>query len=219
MVRLTWGAFAAFLLTGIAAPAARGQDQPLKLAYINSAVILQSTPGRAQAESTFQRELAGFQQQVNVLQAQFDSAVTEFNRTSLVLSPSAKQQRQQELGQMQQRTQQQVQELRDRATAREQELMAPITQRVTAVIEGIRAEFNYAMVFDAAAQSGALVSADRALDISPLVIQRLQAGAGQQAPAAVQPSATPPMQPQAQAADTTQRTPARPSRGTRPPRP
>ncbi len=212
MVRLTGAALAAFLLVGITAPPARAQDQPLKLAYINSTVILQGTPGRAQAESTFQRELTGFQQQVNVLQAQFDSAVGEFNRTSLVLSPAAKQQRQQDLAQMQQRTQQQVQDLRDRATAREQELMAPIMQRVNAVIEGIRAEFNYAMIFDAAAQSGALVTADRSLDISQLVIQRLQAGAGQPAPAAVQPSANPPLP-----ADTTQRAPARPPRGTRPP--
>jgi len=218
MVRLTGAAFAAFLLVGLVAPNARGQNPPLKLAYINSNVILQSTPGRAQAESTFQRELVGFQQQVAVLQAQFDSAVTEFNRTSLVLSPSAKQQRQQELAQMQQRTQQQVQDLQTRATAREQELMAPITQRVTAVIEGIRAEFNYAMVFDAAAQSGSLVTADRSLDISQLVIQRLQAGAGQPTPGAVEPAAAPPLQPQAQPADTTQHPAARPAR-TRSPRP
>jgi Skp family chaperone for outer membrane proteins len=219
MVRLTGAALAAFLLAGFSAPAARAQGQPLKLAYINSQVILQSTPGRAQAESTFQRELAGFQQQVTVLQAQFDSAVTEFNRTSLVLSPAAKQQRQQELAQMQQRTQQQVQELRDRAGAREAELLQPIMNRVNAVIEGIRAEFNYAMVFDAAAQNGGLVTADRALDISPLVIQRLQAGAGQPAaPGAVQPSANPPMP--AQPADTTRPAPAaRPPRTTRPPRP
>jgi outer membrane protein len=219
MVRLTRAAFAAFLLVGIAAPAARGQGQPLKLAYINSNIILQSTPGRAQAESTFQRELVGFQQQVGVLQAQFDSAVTEFNRTSVVLSPTAKQARQAELGQMQQRTQQQVQDLRDRATSREQELMAPIMQRVQAVLEGIRAEFNYSMIFDAASQSGSLVTADRTLDISQLVITRLQAGAGQQAPGAVQPSATPPL-PAAQPADTTQRPAARPPRATpRPPRP
>jgi Skp family chaperone for outer membrane proteins len=219
MVRLTRTAFAAFLLVGLVAPSARGQGQPLKLAYINSNVILQATPGRAQAESTFQRELLGFQQQVTVLQTQFDSAVNEFNRTSVVLSPTAKQARQAELGQMQQRTQQQVQELRDRATTRESELMAPIMQRVQAVLEGVRAEFNYSMIFDAAAQSGSLVTADRALDISQLVIQRLQAGAGQQAPPAVQPSATPPLP--AQPADTTQRpAAARPPRTTpRPPRP
>ncbi|HTT66830.1 MAG TPA: OmpH family outer membrane protein [Gemmatimonadales bacterium] len=216
MVRVSGAAWAAFLLIGFAMPA-RGQGAPPKLAYINSNVILQNTPGRAEAESTFQRELAVMQQQVNVLQSQFDSAVSEFNRTSLVLSPSAKQQRQTELSQLQQRTQQQVQSLRDSASVREQQLMAPIMQRVQAVIEGIRAEGNYAMIFDAAAQGGSLISADRSLDLSQLVIQRLQAGGGQPAPA-VQPSATPPLP--AQPADSAaQRPAARPPRGTRPPRP
>jgi hypothetical protein len=94
---------------------------------------------------------------------------------------------------------------------------------VTAVIEGIRAEFNYSMIFDASATGGVLVSADRSLDISPLVIQRLQAGAGAAAPpaAGIQPAGAPPLP----AADTARARPdslrARPdSQRTRPrPRP
>ena len=46
------------------------------------------------------------------------------------------------------------------------------------IIEGIRAEFNYSMIFDASAQGGGLITADRSLDISQLVIQRLQAAGG-----------------------------------------
>lgn len=226
MVRMSGAALAALLIAGLTT-AARAQtqtQQPVKLAFINSTVILQSTPGRAAAESTFQRDFAGFQQQVTVLQAQFDSAVNEFQRTSLVLSPSAKQQRQNELAQMRDRTQQQVQDLNDRARQREQELMAPIYARVNTVVEAIRVEFSYAMIFDAAAQGGALVTADRALDISPLVIQRLQALGGAPTAPGVQASPTPPLT--APAADSTPRPPQpaqaqpapRPARP-RPPRP
>lgn len=202
MARMTGAAAAVALLAALAAaPAARAQavgpqGQPLKIAYINSQVILANTPGRAEAESTFNREMAGYQAQVQTLQSQLDSAVAEYNRTSLVLSPSAKQQKEQLLRDMEARTRQQVNDLNQRAQQREQELTSPIMQRVTAVIEGIRAEFNYSMIFDAAANGGALVSADRSLDISPLVIQRLQAGAGA-APAAaapgVQPGGAPPL--------------------------
>jgi outer membrane protein len=224
MGRVTGAALAVVLLAGLAAaPAAQRQDpqgQSLKLAFINSQMILAATPGRSEAESTFNRELAGYQAQVQTLQRQLDSAVAEYNRTSLVLSPSAKQQREQTIRDMEARTRQQVTDLQQRAQQREQELTAPIMQRVTAVIEGIRAEFNYSMIFDASAPNGALVSADRALDISPLVIQRLQAGAG--APGAVQPAGGPPLQAQpadsqrpAQAADS-QRTPARPRPRPRP---
>ena len=225
MSRMSGAAAAVLLIAGLTT-AARAQSptqapQPLKLAFINSNVILQSTPGRAQAESTFQHDFAGYQQQVNVLQAQFDSAVNEFQRTSLVLSPSAKQQRQNELSQMRDRTTQQIQDLNDRARQREQELLAPIYARVNTVVEAIRVEFNYAMVFDAAAQGGSLVTADHSLDISPLVIQRLQALGGAPTPGAVQPSPTPPL---AQPADTA--APANPPAGQsarparpRPPRP
>ncbi len=190
------------------APRADAQTPPQRLAYVNMALILQNTPGRAQAESTFQREIAGMQQQVSALQTRLDSAANDFNRSALVLSPAAKERRQQELIRMRDRTQQQVQDLQTQASQRQQELMAPIAQRVQAVIEGIRAENNYAMIFDASAQSGALVTADRSLDLTALVVQRLQAGTAQQ-PAAVQPSANPPLAAPAPG-DTTRPAPPRP---------
>jgi outer membrane protein len=203
MNRLTGAALAVVLLAGLAAaPAARApaqgpQGQPLKLAYINSQYILANTPGRAEAESTFNHELEGYQAQVQALQAQLDSAVAEYNRTSLVLSPSVKQQREQQIRDMETRTRQQVSDLQQRAQDREQELTAPIMRRVTAVIEGIRAEFNYSMIFDVGVANGSLISADRSLDISPLVIQRLQAGAaatpGAAAAPGVQPAGAPPV--------------------------
>ncbi len=199
------GAAIAAALLGSAALAAQAQTQapPLKLAYVNMQAILQNTPGRAEAESTFQREVAQLQQQVNVLQGQYDSAVSEFNRSSLVLSAAAKERRQQELVRMRDRTAQQVQDLQSRAQQRQQELIAPILQRVQAVIEGIRAEQGYAMVFDASGQPATLVTADRSLDITPLVLRRLQAGLG------VQPSASPPL-PARPPADTSRPAPARP---------
>jgi Skp family chaperone for outer membrane proteins len=176
------GAALAVLLAGVAAgPAARAQApgvpaQPLKLAYINSQLILANTPGRAEAESTFSRELVGYQTQVQTLQAALDSAVADYNRASLVLSPTAKQQREAQIRDLETRTRSQINDLQQRATAREQQLTAPIMARVQAVIEGVRAEFNYSMIFDASAQNGGLVTADRSLDLSQLVIQRLQAG-------------------------------------------
>ena len=181
MNRLT-GAALVVLLAGVAlAPAARAQApgvpaQPLKLAYINSQLILANTPGRAEAESTFSKELVGYQAQVQTLQAALDSAVADYNRASLVLSPTAKQQREATLRDMETRTRSQINDLQQRANAREQQLTAPIMARVNGIIEGIRAEFNYSMIFDASAQNGGLVTADRSLDISQLVIQRLQAG-------------------------------------------
>jgi len=190
MVRLTGLALAALVLAATsrdlaaqqpAAPAP-AQAAPLRLAYINSQVILANTPGRAEAESLFAREMVGFRAEAQRLQQQLDSTVAEYNRTGLVLSPTARQAREAEIRTLQQRAQQRAQDLDQQAQQREAQLTAPIMQRVNAVIEGIRAEFNIAMIFDAAGQGAALVTADRSLDISPLVIQRLQAGGAAAAP-------------------------------------
>ena len=189
---LTGAALAALLAGVTAAPAARAQaqgpqGQPLKLAFLNSQLILANTPGRAEAESTFNRELVGYQAQVQALQAKLDSAVNDYNRTSLVLTPAAKQQREQALRDMETQTRNQINDLQQRANTREQQLTGPIMARVTAVIAGIRAEFNYSMIFDAAAQNGGLVQADPALDISQLVIQRLQQAGANPPPLAPTP--------------------------------
>ena len=187
MVRITGLALAA-LLAGLTAAGLEAQQipcqAPLRLAYINSRLILANTPGRAEAESLFAREMVGYRAQAQRLQQQLDSAVTEYRRTSVVLTPAARQSRETEINTLQQRAQTRAQELDQEAQQREAQLTAPIMDRVNAVIEGVRAEFNCAMVFDAGAQGTTLVTADRALDLSPLVIQRLQAAGPAPAPVA-----------------------------------
>jgi len=146
-----------------------------KFAYLNSRAILAQTPGYAAAESLFARELNASRDEVTGLQRTLDSAASDFETASVLLSPSVKQQRQQALVAQQQAVQQRQQELQTRMEARERELLEPLQTRVQAIIEGIRAEMNFAMIFDVAAMNGAMVAADRALDITPLVVQRLQA--------------------------------------------
>ena len=59
---------------------------------------------------------------------------------------------------------------------RQRELLEPIQSRVTAVIEGIRAEGNFAIIFDITAPGSGIVTADKSLDLTDRVIARLQAG-------------------------------------------
>jgi len=202
MVRITGLALAA-LLAGLTAAGLEAQQipcqAPLRLAYINSQVILANTPGRAEAESLFAREMVGFRAQAQRLQQQLDSAVTEYRRTSVVLTPAARQARETEITTLQERAQRRARELDQEAQQREAQLTAPIMERVNAVIEGVRAEFNCALIFDAGAQGTTLVTADRSLDLSPLVIQRLQTAGPAPAPvardttAAVEPGGQPPL--------------------------
>jgi outer membrane protein len=150
------------------------QSGTLKIAFINSREVLQRTPGYARAESTYLKEVEGFRIEVQKLQTQLDSAVQAFDQQSIALSPAARQTKQRELQGMQQRMEQRTNELQDRARQREQDLLSPIQARVNSVIQGIRAELNYAMILDVDAPGGMIIAADPALNITARVLQRLQ---------------------------------------------
>src|SRR5207253_2215157 len=149
---------------GLLAAAAPGgaqvrPSQPsLKIGFISSRQILQQTPGYAAAESTFSKEVQGYRDEVQKLQQRLDSAVRTFDQQAIALSPAAKQAKQRDLQQLQQRFEQRNSELQDKAQQRQRELLQPIQARVTGVIQGIRAEGNYQLIFDADAP-GVIVAA------------------------------------------------------------
>lgn len=163
---------AAGLLLLAAPPAVRGQE-PYRIGYINSQAIVPQTPGYQEAESQFQADMQGFQAQVQRMVAQLDSMVQQYEQQQLTMSPTAKQQREELILQRQQEVQQAQANISQQASAREAELMQPLMERINAVIEELRAEGNYALIFDVAA--GAIIAADPAFDLTEEVISRLQA--------------------------------------------
>src|SRR5438093_8804467 len=68
-----------------------------KIAFISSQEILRKTPGYAVAESTYRKELAASQTEVQKLQQQLDSAVQALDQASIALSPAARQAKQKDL--------------------------------------------------------------------------------------------------------------------------
>src|SRR5690606_21944692 len=75
MVRGSFGRWLVLALALAGAPAALNAQ---KVGYINARAILLATPGYAQAESTYNRELAGFRGEVDRLQNSLDSAAADF---------------------------------------------------------------------------------------------------------------------------------------------
>ena len=151
------------------APAAAQQQGGVKVAYVNSQAILKQTPGYAQAESTFAKELESYRGEVQKLQASLDSSASDFEQQSVMLSPTQRQAKRKELEGQQDKLQQ-------RASARERELLEPIQTKVNTVIEGLRASGNYAMIFDVSAPNSGIVTADKSLDLTARVIQQLKTG-------------------------------------------
>lgn len=164
------------LVVALAVPAAlKAQQGGQKLAFINSRAVLLATPGYAQAESTYNRELADFRAEVERLQSSLDSMAADFEQKSVMLSATARTAKRKEIDDRRARMETRAQELRDKAAQREQELIAPIHSRVNDAIEGIRADGGYAMIFDVSANDGLIVTADKSLDLTQKVIDKVKA--------------------------------------------
>jgi outer membrane protein len=153
------------------------QATPLKIATVDARSVLRQTPGYAQAETTWTREFAQMEAEVRRLQGQLDSAVTAYQQASIGLTPAARQARERDLREMGQRFEQRSNELRDRAQAREQELLSPLQNRVSQVIQGMRAEGNYTLIIDISAPGSGVVAADPVIDLTQRVLDRLRSPA------------------------------------------
>jgi outer membrane protein len=155
----------------VAAPvAAQAQG---RIGYIDTRRVIQEAPGAQEARATLEREMQGWQQQMQAMDDSLRTMMTDYQQRSTVMSADAKQRREQEIMQKQQGFEQRAQELQQTAGRRQQELMEPIMQRVEQVIGEIRQAEGYAIIFDVASE--AIVSADPSLDLTPRVIERMRA--------------------------------------------
>ena len=170
-----WVGLAAASVTGTGSLAAQQAGGP-KIAYVNTQAILKQTPGYVKAESTFTKELATYRIEVQKLQASLDSAASDFDQQSVMLSPTQRAAKRKDLQAQQQKLEQRTQELQQQAATRERELLDPIQTKVNSVIEGVRAAGNYAIIFDVSAPNNGIVTADKTLDLTQRVIQQLKAG-------------------------------------------
>ena len=173
-VPATW--IAILTLVCAAAPLAAQQGGGAKIAYVNTQAILKATPGYASAESTFTKELETYRGEVRKLQATLDSAASDFEQQSVLLSPTQRTAKRKDLESQQQKLEQRTQELQTKAATRERELLDPIQSKVNSVIEGVRASGNYAVIFDVSAPNSGIVTADKSLDLTQKVIQQLKTG-------------------------------------------
>jgi outer membrane protein len=161
-----------FVVAGLIAVSAPLSAQQ-RIGYIDTRRIIQEAPGAQEARATMEREMQGWQGQMQAMDDSLRNMMTEFQQRQAVMAADARQRREQEIMQHQQRFEQRAQELQQQAGRRQQELMQPIMQRVEAVISEVRQAEGFAIVFDVASE--AIVSADPALDLTARVIDRLRA--------------------------------------------
>ncbi len=163
-------ALAVIVVVGVAATARQAQQV---VGIVNLQIIMTQTPGYQEALVTFEAEFKAAQEDLRAMWQQRDSLLAEYERSSVVLTPTGRQEKQAEIHQLEARIEQRAQDLQNRQGERQRELVGPLEQRVQAVIDGIRAERNLGIIFDVATMQG-IAAVDPQLDLTPIVVQRLQ---------------------------------------------
>ena len=157
--------------TAAAAPTAAGGT---RIGFINSAALLKGMPGYAQAESLFTKDAEVASGEAQKLRAAFDSAVAAYQQSQTMMTPTSRAAKEKELQVKQDSLQTKLQQLQARVQGKERDLLAPLQERLRAIIDGIRAEGNYVMIFDLGSDASAnIISYDKSADITLRVAQRL----------------------------------------------
>ncbi|MBW3660290.1 MAG: OmpH family outer membrane protein [Gemmatimonadetes bacterium] len=158
---------------------ASAQNADLRVAYVDSEAIIRQAPGYQEASQAFNQTATGWRDTLEQKREQLQSLYDEYQRQEVVLSPEKKTEKQQEIQQLQIEAQQYFEAKfgpEGQAATRQAELMQPIIERVNRVIEEVRRDRGFALIFDL--NDGALVAGDPSLNITEEVVQRLNAQAG-----------------------------------------
>lgn len=168
----------AFAVTLVATGAVSAQSAAgLKFGYINSSQILAEAPGRAEAEAQFEREVGAYRQQLQRMSDSLQQLDSVFQREAPRLDSATRRTRQKAIAEREANYQQRANQLNQQMQNRQGELVRPIMEQLQKVLEALRIEDRYTMIFDVSAGSGSVVvSADKSLDITPKVLARMKAG-------------------------------------------
>jgi outer membrane protein len=164
----------ALVLFGAAAGSASAQAAP-KIAFINSAAILAQAPGRAEAEAKFKTEVTAYQGQLQRMSDSLQTMAATFDKEAPKLDSTTRETRARTIRAKETDYQNRARMLDSTMQTRQAELVRPIMEQVQKVIEQVRAEENYSMIFDVGSQASVVVAADKTLDITQKILARLRA--------------------------------------------
>lgn len=172
-----------YLLTSVAAVAAAAaitatpsaaSAQQLRIGYIDSQRIFAESPQFAGVRQTLETEVTPLREELERLERELQEANDQLQAQAPTLTEAVRQERQQALQQQFARYQERRQQIQQQIAAREQELVAPVMQRIRAVLDQVRQAGNYTFIIDP--PEGLVVAVDPAIDVTEDVMRRLAGG-------------------------------------------
>lgn len=147
----------------------------VKLAYINSQKILAEAPGRAEAETTYNKEMATARAQLQQMDDSLKAMVASYDKDAPALDSVRREARGTTIRNTETEFTQRASQLNAQMQQRQADLARPLMDQVTQVLDEVRTQGGYTMIFDVGAQGSALVSADKSLDLTDAVLAKLKA--------------------------------------------
>ena len=185
-------AAAALVFTAVAGVVqAQGTAAPVKLGYVNTALLMQAAPGRPAAESLYAKDARAFVAQQKVWSDSLQKLVGNYTKAEPAMT-AAKKATEQEKIQGIQNTFENMNTLgQQKLQQRQSEVLAPLMELVRSAIDDIRSEGGYSFIFSGD-ENSPIVSADKNLDLTEKVIGRLKTMAAKTAtptPSSMAPAA------------------------------
>ena len=171
--------------------AAQGQTPaPIKIAYVNTEALMAAAPGRAAAESLYNKEVIAFQKQQATWADSLQKQFAAYQKAEPTYTDAKKKSEQERINKLQQDLNNLNTLGEAKIRQRENEVLAPLMEIVRGAIDEIRSEGGYAMIFSGD-QNSPIVAADKNLDLTDKVISRLKtkSATAPAAPSAMAPSA------------------------------
>jgi outer membrane protein len=172
-LRVTARAVVLFALIVLAVSACRSAAAD-KIAYINSDQILSEYSGAKDIQGQLSTSVADWKQQAQDMEAEINKMISDLQSQQLMLSDQAVNDKQTAIQEKRTEYESFVNDVWGQgglAARKEAELWQPVFDKVNKILGDIGREEEYTLILDAAA--GAVVYADPALDITQMVIDRL----------------------------------------------
>jgi outer membrane protein len=182
MLRATSLALGLSVMAGIAQ--AQAPAGAIKIAMVNTQVLMDAAPGLDSAKALLTREGNGFQITLQKMQDSINNLLTKYQKDEPTLSAAVKKTRQEAIQNLENELQAKNIQFQQQFNTRQTEVMAPFQDVVRKVIEDIRIEDGYAMILDHTPGQTPIISADKNLDITDRVVSRLRATSKPVIPAA-----------------------------------
>jgi len=168
---MTGAVLAVLVLLSLVVPARVAHAQALKVGFTDHELLILNMEEYRQIQQQLQTEAQNMQQGLQTSMQDYQEKLDRYQKQQALLSPERRQEREQELLQLQGEIQQSAAQAEQQLANREAELMRPLLERVQTAIEEVAEEQGLDIVLRG--QGILYINPDRIVDITRAVAMKL----------------------------------------------